>query len=323
MAYDTAAFADEDAAALKSRQAELRELGEEIAEFVMAQPLPETWLEAVRAVRSITTSDRFLQRVPPVSPSCAAGGGTIERSEDGGRVDSDDDDDDDDNTPVSPVRDPYRLRLRVHADKVMAAALDIPKPVSFLEAERAARYAENANIMLLQLYTPRKAPRPAFDDFDEEEDGEDAAGPGSPRAGREWMEKVMARLDDVTCHYARRYGFWPTGATYDEGRGDPKAHIYEYVAKPEGVEIPETLDDDALPEFIVHRVNCMAYYRARHHGHWPDGRPFNLSDPPYVYVSANFGTDVRRPAPDEISEGGPWWIVRKRRDPDAGPEPPD
>jgi hypothetical protein len=54
---------------------------------------------------------------------------------------------------------PIRRLLRRYADRVMEVATLLAKPDSFLEGERARRYALAADRMLAQLY---EAPRPVM-----------------------------------------------------------------------------------------------------------------------------------------------------------------
>ena len=197
MAYDNDDIPNPDLAALEMRQADLRLFVEEMTEIVMALPMPETFAEADRSVRAITAADRFLQRVPP-SPACEVKGGPVEPGKAG----------------VSPVRDPLRLRLRPHANNLMAATRQITKPACFLEGERALRYALSANRMLTQLYTPPKATKPSRPAWLDSED-DDAELFDTSR----YADPLEAKLADRLCAEARKAaiaaGYWPDGSDYN------------------------------------------------------------------------------------------------------------
>ncbi len=194
MAYDNDDIPNPDLAALEMRQADLRLFVEEMAEIVMALPMPETFAEADRSVRAITAADRFLQRVPAV-PAYEV---KSEPGKDG----------------TSPVRDPLRLRLRGHGDAVMAATRQITKPACFLEGERALRYALSANRMLTQLYTPPKATKPSRPAWLDSED-DDAELFDTSR----YADPLEAKLADRLCAEARKAaiaaGYWPDGSDYN------------------------------------------------------------------------------------------------------------
>ncbi|MEI9902986.1 MAG: hypothetical protein WDN06_02635 [Asticcacaulis sp.] len=199
MAYDNDDTPNPDLAALETREADLRLFVEEMTEIVMALPMPETFAEADRSVRAVTAADRFLQRVPP-SPAYEVKGGPVEPGKERG----------------SPVRDPHRLKLRTHGDKLMATARGIDKPTCFLEGERALRYALSTHRMLTQLYTPPKATRPsrdAWSDSDADPWSQEAAYTGP------YADPLEARLADRLCAEARKAaiaaGYWPDGSTYN------------------------------------------------------------------------------------------------------------
>ena len=293
MAYDTAAD-NPDIAVLKARQAGLRAFMEDIAEHVMSRQLPGTFLEAERSVRAVTVADRFLQTVPASASR-----------EDGGRGATPD---------ASPVRDPYRLRLRVYADKVMEAVTFITKPDTFLEGERAGRYAWNANRMLVQLYTPPKAGKPAVGDPDmDAPDMDDDAG------GR---DALVNRLTSMVHTCAGQWGFWPDGTPFREGCAAPRTHMF---APDQTWPAPGDNLFDQMRNVIIASFNACARHHAESRGTWPDGTPFSPEDPPYTRVSANAvgreaPPDIENPAPDEIRVAGPWWIVRNLTAPP--PRPP-
>ena len=190
MGFDQPPSLDE-VATLKARREALRALAIENARHVRSLQLPETWLEAERATRAIRCADRFLYLVPPQTggeeDKAAQAGRAQAKAErvamlrqynpDLGMLSDNelhrageafDDmlhlpDEEVDRlmsmtgaapAEVTPMRDPERLALRDHADRVLEAAAFIARPDSFLEGERAQRYALAADRMLVQLYDP-------------------------------------------------------------------------------------------------------------------------------------------------------------------------
>ena len=136
---------EDDAAALAIRRANLRAFVEDVVEVVRNLPMPDTYLEAERSVRVVTVADRFIVRVPDEEDDLSV-------SSCGG----------DEKKAVTPAR----KALRRYADQLMAAVARIPKPDSYLEGERAARYALACDRMLVQLYTAPKADTSVADDSD-------------------------------------------------------------------------------------------------------------------------------------------------------------
>ncbi len=198
MAYGTDP-SNPDLAALASRRADVREFVEDIAAHVRGLGMPETYRAANSVVRAITLSDRFLQAVPPPEP-----GETAEKPSPGQPAAG---------PKASPVRDPHRLALRDHADQVMAAVRRIPKPASFLEGERAVRYALSADRMLVQLYTPPKPARPA-------DDAGDDAERIYPDDLETWKATLLERLLKLIRNTASCNGYWPDGSPYDREHPD-------------------------------------------------------------------------------------------------------
>ncbi len=292
MARDTAA-ANPDIAALETRQADLRAFFEDIAAIVMALPMPETFIEAERSVRAVNVADRFLQTVPAdETPDPAPG------------------------PDASPVRDPHRLALRTYADRLMAAARRIPKPASFLEGERAGRYAVQANRMLVQLYTAPRTGQTVAEDIGDS-DNTDTDRQAAARV-------FVTNLNNITRHCAGHWGFWPDGTPYEEGKAEPDLHLHplDQTWPPPG----DTMTEQGR-NLLLGRINAAARYHAEANGTWPDGTPFSPTDPPFVRASVNAtGMDGKHegslhPAPDEICTIGPWWVVRNLTTPPPDPPP--
>ncbi len=225
MAYDLTP-AERDAAALETRRKALRGFVEDIAAHVRHQDLPETYLDADRAVRAIAVADKFLERMPPEKPAAPS----VSPADAGEET-------------MSPVRDPHRLALRAYADRVMAAAVAIDKPDGPLEAWRAVRYARSADRMLLQLYSP---PKSSDDDFYDGDNGDDSeyggmdafdawrilkerrlllAAQGLPRAvpvpggmaeeDPAWWAQLNLTLSGMDRKQAATCGQWPDGTAFD------------------------------------------------------------------------------------------------------------
>ncbi len=121
-----------DAEALKARREALRGFVDGIAEHLRTIDLPQSFLEAERAARTLTVTDRALQVLP------AFAGDLLAEND-------------------APKIAPLRRHIRKLADKVMGAARIVPKPDTWLEGERASRYALACDRMLGQLY---EAPKP-------------------------------------------------------------------------------------------------------------------------------------------------------------------
>ena len=276
MAYDNDDTPNPDLATLERLQADLRLFVEEMTEIVMALPMPETFAEADRSVRAVTAADRFLQRVPP-SPAYEVKGGPVEPGQKG----------------VSPVRDPLRLKLRPHANKVMAATRQITKPASFLEGERALRYALSANRMLTQLYTPPKAARPSRDAWRDSD-----ADPWSeePTYTGPYADALEAKLADRLCAEARKAaiaaGHWPDGSDYnpedpDYWKNTPSDVIDAAAAanRAAGKPVPMPEDHDAafarLTELLDDMISGKSVPTENRPGlsvpAWPPGSPTSSS----------------------------------------------
>jgi|GEM_PF-1769789 len=116
-----------DALALKQRREALRGFVDTIANHTQSLDLPETYLEAERAARAITVHARAIAILPLITG-------------------------DNESDHAQAAIKPIRRRLRRYADRVMEAVTFITKPDSFLEGERAGRYALAADRMLAQIY---------------------------------------------------------------------------------------------------------------------------------------------------------------------------
>ena len=120
---ETCDTTDDDATALKARRERLRILAAQVAEVVESIAMPDTFLEAERAARTLTVADRMILRLSPDEPESVK---------------------------------PARQRLRVYAHRLLAAIENLTLPVTFLEGERASRCVLATDRMLSQLY---EAPR--------------------------------------------------------------------------------------------------------------------------------------------------------------------
>ena len=210
---ETCDTTDDDAAALKARRERLRVLAAQVAEVVESIAMPDTFLEAERAARTLTVADRMILRLPPDEPEAVK---------------------------------PARQRLRVHADRLLDAIERLTLPDSFLGAERASRCVLATDRMLSQLYeAPRtelarvelpgfvggKAARPAAKStasrFDDEEDEDEDREP----TGDEYKAVIAFRLDHIVRSRARQNGVWNDGHPYDPAEPDYGC-IYQHFAIP-------------------------------------------------------------------------------------------
>ncbi len=296
---DPGAPSETDADALKARRAALRAFVDDIASHVQTLDLPETYLEAERAARAITVNDRALQSLPLIA-GVALGEETT--------------------TVVAPLR----RHLRRYADRVMEAVTFITKPDSFLEGERAGRYALAADRMLSQLYEapkPAKGMKLAFDDADEPEADDGEAQPN-------WRTAFIAKTDRHTGRYVRDCGVWPDGTPFD---AEAPAPVDPWGA-PDTLTLFQCLHPDSDPlqydrwpaMLMLNRVNAVTRAMARRDGRWPDRSPFGEDDPDYYSLSRHFDErvlgrpppkDADDPPPDHIETigpvGFPAWMVRK------------
>jgi len=294
----------DDAAALEQRLADLRQLSRDVAEAVAAIPSPETYLDGERAVRAITRADRLLSRIP-------------------GEATQPEDTTDATETPPPPKRSPDRLKLRDTADRVLAAIHLIPKPTTFLDADRAARCIQASEVMLIQLYTD---PKPAF------AAGLDTNDPHLTLADRRQAE--MENIDDLTeaAILDHADGIMPDGTSYEDDLSpcedlfDMSDGIAIEKARVDRRERPleneEPLDRE-INYILLGRVNLVTRAHARRIGEWPNGHPFDPDHPDYYSMAAEWEDCVRgvtygEPSGDEISlEGFPWWVVSR---PDSFPD---
>ncbi len=122
----------DDAAAFRARRDMLSDFIGAVSAAVHAFAMPRSFRDAERATRVVTIGDRAIQRVAT--------------SED---------------PAISRLARAARLAFRDLGDKVMAHAHALPLPASFLDSERAYRYALSADRMLCQLYQPPKLRRRA------------------------------------------------------------------------------------------------------------------------------------------------------------------
>lgn len=232
---DTDIANEDDDDALMRRRLALRCLAEDIATSIETIPMPESWMEAeraVRAVRAVTTADRIIGRTSY----------DLEDEDDGDidfrdlpplddgsyyfRIDNDQDE------PGPDETDPYRLRLRACADHVFNAALEIAKPVTFLEAGRAGRFTLACDQMFTQLYSapqPRKLPDVPFP---ENEDDTDDSEWVEEEGLFQWqinLERKLLRLGEDTRKSAEAKGHWEDGRPYIYD--DPYANPPECVKR--------------------------------------------------------------------------------------------
>jgi hypothetical protein len=150
-------------------------------------------------------------------------------------------------------RDPVRLSLRAYADRVMEAATFIPKPDSFLEGERAGRYAAACERMLTQLYAPPKSKTPGFDAEDEDRDTPAPyVKPGSQWVEEEGMFQWQLDLEQKLLRIARHAkstGFFPNGTPYpaeDPVANQPPDPLTDSKAEP--LWVPPNTEPAPKPE---------------------------------------------------------------------------
>ena len=167
---------EDDAAALASRRRALRAFTAAVSAHLRGLDAPQTYLEAERAVRTVTAADRILERLPP---------------------DAGDD-------IASAPPDPERLLLRADADRLMAAASLIAKPETLADGDRAMRYALAADRMLIQIYGPPRAAKGSA--AEEDSEGND---------DQTLCEKFLWKISNMCHHKASRDGYWPDGSPYD------------------------------------------------------------------------------------------------------------
>ena len=251
------------------------------------------------------------------------------------RLPDDPDNDEQNDTPSqSPhphsTRSPERLKLRVTADRVLAAIHAIAKPDSFIEADRAARCVLASQLMLTQLYTDPK-PGKVKQTFVDDEDDEDRSHwkVADPRAG------ILTRIDRLTRGYVKDSGgIWPDGSLYDSNiptnpalfsAGDREA-LARGDADRIARAIPgEQVHNRALIYAICGRANTTARANAERTGKWPNGQAYKPEHPDYFFVSKAWDERVRNkkqvyPPDDEQNlPGFPWWMMsRKYGYPDTG-----
>jgi len=327
---DTDDDARSDADILKARREALRAFVDDIAAHIQKLDLPETYLEAERAARCITVHDRAIQTLPLHAGEIARQAGDPANA---AKTDSNSES----HAPeiLAAMLKPIRRSLRRYADRVMEAVTFITRPDSFLEGERAGRYALAADRMLSQLYeapAPKHfgAParpartRPVFaDDLDDAEDEDEAADP-------EAQARMHAALDRKTREYVRRHcGVWPDGTPYLPGEPEPQypfdqADRVTLLAAANPARIPETLLPPSVRGvswllFLINRLNAPTRARARLDGHWPDDTPYSDDDPDYYSISERYDELQNRKPPKPpsgiIETPGPpdfpAWIVHK------------
>ena len=303
---------EDDGAALKSRREALRGFVNDIADHVQTLSLPESYLEAERACRCVTIHDRVIQTLPliagddllamqvkeglPLPPFAPQMVPALDKRctfdgayphEWGGRGE-----------PLvedftgragmlpDAVLKPIRRHLRVYADRVMEATALLPKPTSFLEGERAGRYALACDRMLTQLYTmpkatPTAAPKAAaaklskrfrnpdgiLMDRDEDYDGDEVDAAEAEELTDEqvddWVEKIEARVHEEARAEAKADGFWTyDGEPFDPTDPDRERRGWDPV--PEDLVLPEcTSLDDWIEEMEVHTAQQKMKYRRR------------------------------------------------------------
>jgi hypothetical protein len=271
-----------DAFALKRRREAFRVFVDTIASHIQTLDLPETYLEAERAARAITVHDRAIETLPLII----------------GDTESD---------HAQAALKPIRRLLRRYADRVMEAVTFIPKPLCFLEGERAGRYALAADRMLAQLYeapridTPKPAKTAHFADDDmDETDDEDTP---NPRA------EFMKQADRYTVGYARKCGLWPDGTPFDKEAPAPEAPW----RMPDSLTVCQCLRPDSDPlkldrfpaRLMLNRVNAVTRAMARKDGRWPDHSPFDEDDPDYYDISARFDEQALNRPPPKDADGPP------------------
>ena len=246
----------DDALALKARREALRAFVNDVAAHVQTLSLPETYLEAERACRCIAIHDRVIQTLPLIAGDALLGDGPGDKPD--------------------AILKPIRRHLRVYADRVMETTAALPKPSSFLEGERAGRYALACDRMLTQLYTAPKAvvtaktaarpvrnPDGIWMDRDKDADaygGEldtEEAEPLTDEQVDEWVEKFETWIHAEARAEAKVEGFWDyDGEPFDPTDPDRERRGWDPV--PEGLVLPgecDSLDDwiDQMEELNAER----------------------------------------------------------------------
>lgn len=285
-----------DEAALIARRERLRAFAADVADCVEAIPMPESFLEGERAVRTVTIADRILARLPD------------ERAQDEYTQ-----------AHASAIGWPERLRLRTYADRLLDTVYDLPKPECFLEAERAGRFTLAADRMLTQLYgRPKPKSSGRYGDEDDMDGEADADTPEEVARKNLWY--LTGFISKQTAHHARVCGVWPDGQPFDD-----KADIAHDAYAPLEHELMEAAPDEPVMRTVAHlllrQINAISRQQAGKLGHWPDNTPYSDDTPDLYTLSANLEYEAEsllsgQRAEDE--EAGPlarlWWIVRRKRD---------
>ena len=319
----------DDLAALKGRRLHLRAWADEIAAAVEALPPPETYLDAERAARFVMRADQVILAMPVEGETAPA---------------------DDSYLDAASVIAPARQRLRVYADTLIGRSMALPKPQTYLEGERATRCVLAHDRMLVQLYTPPKAPKydPLDDLIEDSEDGDD-----SPEANRRGVDHMLKQMNDATDRYAKFCGYWPDGEPYGEAHRAKMAERSEaglawaFKARIDheaetGQPLSEAEKGDfislRIAEFMAWQANCIARAFAEATGFWPEdergdgtiprGNPYKPSDPDPFAVKADYltwrGKHVSFYGPDLLPgerrgpTDYPCFIIRLDPPPDSG-----
>lgn len=278
----------DDLTALQSGRARLRALAARVAEAIEAIPMPDSFLEAERAARAVTTADRMISRLPQDEDEAQAA---------------------------------IRATLKTYGGRLLDTLETMPLPKTHTDGERAGRCVLATERMLTQLHAPRlpkaEATRHRFaDDLLDDE-----TPPGDPVDA--WNE-VQSMIDKATRGYAERRNIWPDGAVFNRSRDVSEA----FAEADASVYARATMQDEPamrLAQLTIARVNAIARAAARRDGKWPDGSAFSADDPDYYAISEFYEMMVlgRVSTPTdgwtEKAEppGFPWWVVR-RTPPDSG-----
>jgi len=281
----------DDLTALQSGRDRLRALAARVAEAIEAIPMPDSFLEAERAARSVTTADRMIRHLP--------------QDEDAQVI--------------------VRKKLKAYGGRLLDAIETLPLPKTHTDGERAGRCVLATERMLTQLHAPRlpkaeRALRFAADRMDDEPDGE---APPLDEAMRAW-NKVETMIDRMTRGYAAQRDTWPDGAPFDRSRDVREA----FAVADASVYARATMEDtpaERISWLIITRVNAVARAAAVREGKWPDGSVFTPDDPDYYSISERYAAEVmgQPPRPSDgwrekaEPRGFPWWVVR-RTPPDSG-----
>jgi hypothetical protein len=277
----------DDLTALQSGRDRLRALAARVVEAIEAIPMPDSFLEAERAARAVTTADRMITRLP----------------QDG------------------DAQTTLRNTLKTYGGRLLDTLETLPLPKTHADGERAGRCVLATERMLTQLHAPRLPKPEARPRFADDLLDDETPPPDNPVDA--WNE-VQAMIDRATRGYAQRRDIWPDGAPYDRSRdvsdafAEADASVYARATMQ---------DEPAmrLAELTITRVNAIARAAARRDGRWPDGSAFSHEDPDYYAISEFYEMMVlgRVSTPTdgwtEKAEppGFPWWVVR-RTPPDTG-----